>query len=93
MSIGDGGHLRSGAGGHLAIGAGGHLNIGDGGHLIIGATGHGSIGPGGQITGIGHREFAAAISPGLRAVLWPITAAGFKGVIVSEPSVEKALRG
>ena len=39
-------------------------------------------------------EFAAAMSPALRATRWPICAfAGLVGVIVSLPSFEKASRG
>lgn len=83
--LGAGGHLIRGDGGHLTRGAGGHLSIGDGGHLMSG--------DGGQTIVIGQRLLAAAISPALSATRWPIVAAGFVGVIVSEPSVEKAVRG
>ena len=41
----------------------------------------------------GHSEFAAATSPALSPVRWPIAAVASTGVIVSLPSTENASRG
>lgn len=92
-----GGHHGLGAGGQdLILGAGGQATPATGGHIcILGLTGHtGRLGATGQIPTIGgHSAAAAATSPALRPVLWPMTALGSRGVMVSDPSMEKAFRG